>query len=121
MIKPDAVYRRIDSKIVELLLSYGMTILNTKNVPLGRKQAEELYTEHRNSQHFNDLIDSVVGPVVIMEVTDEKAYDDQSVIKNTRTCIQSIRKAYGLNIRHNSIHASDSIESAERELRMFFR
>lgn len=126
MIKPDAVRRGLIGEIVRRFERKGLRIVAMKMVRMSRDQAEELYSPHRDKPFFNSLINfATSGPVVALVI------EGDSAVQVVRTLIGStdarkaapgtIRGDFANDIEKNVVHASDSVESFEREHRVFFR
>lgn len=125
MIKPDAVERRLVGRIVSRLEDVGLTIERMELGVVSREQAEANYAEHAGKPFYEGLIAYVTsGPVVKMVVSGEEAV---AVVRklmgatNPRDAAPgTIRGDFGLTLDANIIHGSDSPESAEREIAIFF-
>ncbi len=126
MLKPDAVQRGLVGEIISRLERKGLKIVAMKMLWIKRELAENHYAEHREKPFFESLVDYITsGPVVAMVV------EGKNAVKVVRTIVGAtnpqeaqpgtIRGDYGMDIGRNVIHASDSIESAEREISLFFK
>jgi nucleoside-diphosphate kinase len=94
-------------------------------ITIERVTAEEHYGEHREKPFFDELVEFIgSGPVVVARVEGERAVPVlRSLIGPTDPALAppgTIRGDYGLIITENLVHGSDSNESAERELKLFF-
>ena len=126
MIKPDATERNITGLVNAYLEGAGLKIVAQKMVILTKQQAEEFYAEHRERPFFNDLIKNITaGPVVLQVLKGEDA-----IKKNRQTMgatdpdkaqADTIRADFAQSIDRNTVHGSDSIESAQREINLFFK
>jgi len=125
MVKPDGVYRRLIGKVIQRFEDKGFKIIAMDFKNMSKKQAEELYSVHKGKDFYDKLINYITaGPVVTM------ALEGKSVIDSVRKVIGAtnpaealagtIRGDYASEIRRNIVHASDSKESAERELKVIF-
>ncbi|MEZ0393938.1 MAG: nucleoside-diphosphate kinase [Desulfurococcaceae archaeon] len=125
MIKPDGVRRKLVGEIISRIERKGLEIKALKMVRLTRERAEEFYSVHRGKPFFNSLIEFITsGPVVAMVV------EGESAISVVRTMIGptdgrtappgTIRGDFALSITENVVHASDSAQSAEHEIRVIF-
>ncbi len=125
MIKPDAVERRLVGRIVSRLEDVGLTIERMELGVVTREQAEANYAEHAGKPFYEGLIGYVTsGPVVKMVVSGEEAV---AVVRKLMGATNpkdaapgTIRGDFGLTLDANIIHGSDSPESAEREIAIFF-
>jgi nucleoside-diphosphate kinase len=125
ILKPDIIERKLEGAVISALEENGFNIVCQKKILLSKTQAELFYREHSARPFFVSLTDYMSsGPVVvqilekedcvvqyrtIMGVTDPKLAD-----KGT------IRNTFGIDITKNSVHGSDNIESAWREIHFFF-
>ena len=126
MVKPDGVQRGLIGKIISRLERKGLKIVAMKMMKIEESLAEEHYVEHKEKPFFKDLIGYITsGPVVAMVIEGKEA------IKVVRTLVGktnprealpgTIRGDYGMDVGRNVIHASDSLESAKREINLFFK
>ncbi len=126
MIKPDAVQRGLIGEIISRLERKGLKIVAMKMLNVSKDLAERHYAEHREKPFFQSLVDYITsGPVVAMVV------EGKNAVKVVRTLVGAtnpqdalpgtIRGDFGMDIGRNVIHASDSLESAEREISLFFK
>lgn len=125
IIKPDATRRNLTGAINKMLEDAGLRIVAQKRIQLTRAQAEAFYSVHRERPFFNDLCEFMIsGPVVVQVLEGENA-----VLKNrevmgatdpAKAAEGTIRKTFAENIEANSVHGSDSLENAEKEIRFFF-
>ncbi len=125
MIKPDAVKAGNTGKIIDLIEKNGFDIVCMEKAELSKEMAEEFYAVHKARPFFGELIKFVTsGPVVIMALEKEnavKAWRDLMGDTNPATAAAgTIRQLFGANIGSNAAHGSDSVESAEEELGLFF-
>ena len=125
MIKPDAVRRGLIGEIITRFEKKGFKIKAMKMLKMTREQAEELYSPHKEKPFFKDLVEfATSGPVVVMLLEGDSAVEVVRLMIGSTDARKaspgSIRGDYGLDIQENVIHASDSIESFEREHRIFF-
>jgi len=125
MVKPDGVERQLTGKIINILESEGYQINKLKKMIIDEEKAKLHYEEHKEKPFFSDLIQFITsGPVVVMEL------EGNDVITKIRELMGAtnpseaepgtIRAQFGTEIEKNVVHGSDSIESAERELEIFF-
>jgi nucleoside-diphosphate kinase len=125
IVKPDAVERNIIGKVISYLESSDLKIVAQKMLTLTKDQAEGFYAEHKERPFFADLVSYMTsGPVVLLVLKGEGA-----VLKNrqimgatdpSKADAGTIRKDLGVNIEKNTVHGSDSQESALREISYFF-
>lgn len=128
IIKPDAFEKRVVGKVISALEENELAIAAMDMLGLEKEDAEEFYIEHEGKDFFDRLTTFMsTGPLIVMVVVGEGAIARvREIIGSTAaagTKEDSIRGKYGTpGITHeNVVHASDSIESATRELDFFFR
>lgn len=125
LIKPDGVERKIVGKIISHIEDAGFGIVNMRMVHLSKGDAEKFYSVHKAKPFFRKLIDFVTKDrIVAIEL------EGENVIKRVRSLIGmtdpkkaekgTIRGKYGLDETVNTVHASDSSETARREIEFFF-
>ncbi len=126
MIKPDGVRRGLIGEIIARFERKGLKIKALKMKKLTREEAERLYDVHKGKPFFEELIEFVTSaPVVGMVLEGDEAV---SVVRlmvgatdGRKAQPGTIRGDYALSIGENVIHASDSPERAEYEIKVFFR
>ncbi len=123
--KPDAVQRGLVGEVVGRLEAKGLQLAGMKLMTVPRKLAEQHYAEHAGKGFFDGLIDFFTSaPVVVMAVRGvESIAVCRTLIGATngrKAAPGTIRGDLGLSGGHNLIHGSDSAESAERELSLWF-
>lgn len=126
MIKPDAVKRNITGLVNAYLEEADLEIVAQKMIILTKEQAEQFYAEHKERPFFNDLIANITaGPVIVQVLKGEDAvHKNRSVMGQTDPAKAeegTIRGDLGESIDCNTVHGSDSAESAEREIAFFFK
>ena len=126
IIKPDAVERNLDEKIKSIFVKEGFKIVKEKKLRLEKDDAEKFYKVHETKPFYNDLCEYLSsGPVVAMVLEKEDAISSNRRImgatdpKNAEN--GTIRKQFGISIDKNSVHGSDSIENAKKEISFFFK
>lgn len=125
IIKPDAVKRNLIGSILQRLEKENFQIIAIKMVHLTKEQAQGFYAEHQGKPFFDDLVEYMISAPVVVSVLEK-----ENAIKNYRTLMGAtdpekaeegtLRKQFALTQRQNSVHGSDSPESAEREIAYFF-
>ena len=125
IVKPDAVRRGLIGEILRRVEAKGLRIDELKMTRIERATAEEHYGEHRDKPFFGELVDFITsGPVVVAKVTGDEAVAALRALMGTTNPIEAapgtIRGDFATLIGENAVHGSDSPESAERELRLFF-
>ena len=125
IIKPDAVERNIVGKILEKVETAGFRIVGMKKILLSKCEAEGFYYVHKERPFFNDLCSFMSrSPVVVMVLEREHAINTWREVMGATNPDNAeagtIRKDFGLSIEENSVHGSDSPESAAYEIPYFF-
>ena len=125
MIKPDGVENRHVGEIISRIERAGLTIEKMELTMVTPEQAAENYKEHESKPFYDGLISYITsGPVVKMVVAGEGAVAVMRKLMGATNCAQAapgtIRGDFGLTVDRNVIHGSDSVESAEREIGVFF-
>lgn len=125
IMKPDAVKRHLIGAILARFEQQGFNIAAAKMVQLNREQAEGFYAEHQGKPFFEPLVEYMISaPVFVSVLEKENAVQDYRTLMGTtnpETAAEgTIRRDFALNQRENSVHGSDSPESAAREIAYFF-
>jgi len=126
LIKPDAMQRGLAGNIISRLEKTGLKLVAMKMLHLDKALAQRHYAIHKDKPFFNSLVSYISSaPIIAMVFEGEKAVE---VIRQAmgptdpaKAEAGTIRGDFGLDIEHNSIHGSDSIETAVEELKLFFR
>ena len=125
LIKPDAIERGLAGTVIARLERQRLKILAIKMLQLDKALAQELYSVHKDKTFFNDLVNYIgSAPIIAIVFEGKKAVE---VIRKTmgatdpaRAEAGTIRGDFGLDIGRNSVHGSDSVETAEKEIKLFF-
>jgi nucleoside-diphosphate kinase len=125
IVKPDAVRRGLIGEILRRIEAKGLRVAEMRMTTIDRATADEHYGEHREKPFFDELVGFIgSGPVVVARVEGERAVPVlRSLMGPTDPALAppgTIRGDFGLIITENLVHGSDSPESAERELKLFF-
>lgn len=125
MVKPDGVKRGLIGAILQRYEQKGLKLVAAKLVNVSRELAEEHYREHASKPFFNELIEYITsGPVFAMVLEGENAIKLVRLL-NGATKVEealpgTIRGDFATSTTHNLVHASDSPESARREIKLWF-
>ena len=125
IIKPDAVERNLIENIKSIFVKNNLTIKEDKKIQITKEEAAEFYKVHQSKPFYDDLCTYLSsGPIVVMILEGQNAVahnrklmgatDPKNAEENT------IRKLYGISIDKNSVHGSDSVENAKKEIEFFF-
>ena len=126
IIKPDAVERNLIEEIKSIFTKNNLKIKEDKKIHITKEEAAEFYKVHQTKPFYDDLCSYLSsGPIVVMILEGENAVlfnrelmgatDPKQAKENT------IRKLYGISIDKNSVHGSDSIDNAKKEIKFFFK
>jgi nucleoside-diphosphate kinase len=125
IVKPDAVARGLVGEVLRRTEAKGLRIAGLRMMTIDRSLAEEHYGEHRDRPFFGELVAFITsGPVVVARLEGEGAIDVLRTLMGPTDPATAppgtIRGDLGLMITQNIVHGSDSPDSAERELKLFF-
>ena len=125
IIKPDAVERNLEDKIKGFFVKKNLKIIKSKKVKINKEEASEFYKIHQTKPFYNDLCNYLSsGPIIVMILEGEEAISKNRQIMGATDPSKAeegtLRKMYGLSIDKNSVHGSDSNESAKAEIFFFF-
>ena len=125
MVKPDGVKRNIVGQVIDRVEQEGFKISKMKMMTISNELAEEHYGEHKDKPFFQDLVSFITsGPVVAMEVEGEDVVSEVRRIMGATNPSDAdpgtIRADFATKLEENVVHGSNSEESAERELGLFF-
>ncbi len=126
IIKPDAVERNLVEEIKKIFSKNKLNILESKKIHITKDEASEFYKVHQSKPFYNDLCAYLSsGPIVVMILEGSNAVmvnrklmgatNPKDAEENT------IRKLYGISIDKNSVHGSDSLDNAKKEIEFFFK
>ena len=125
LVKPDAVRRGLSGAIISRLEERGLKLVALRTLIIDEERALKHYAPHRNKPFFNSLVSYITsGPVVAAVFESENAVaiarETMGATDPTKAEVGTIRKDYGLDIEKNSVHGSDSVTTAENEIKFFF-
>jgi nucleoside-diphosphate kinase len=125
LIKPDAMQRGLASEVLGRLERRGLRIVGLKLMQVDRALAERHYGEHRGKPFFDGLVAYITACPIVAAVFEgtgavESVRATMGVTNPQKAAPGTIRGDYGLEIGRNLVHGSDSVESAEREVGLFF-
>lgn len=125
MVKPDGVTRGLVGEVVSRFERKGLVLENMRMLTITEEMAGRHYAEHTEKPFFGELVEFITsGPVVAMEWSGESAVSVARTLMGGTNPAEAapgtIRGDYGVIITHNIVHGSDSVESAVRELGIFF-
>ncbi|MEJ5292314.1 MAG: nucleoside-diphosphate kinase [Candidatus Methanosuratincola sp.] len=125
MIKPDAVLRGIIGEVISRIEKKGLKIVGMRMIRVSEDQASRLYAVHREKPFYGELVSFIrSAPVVVMAIEGESAVSVmRKLIGSTDSKEASpgtVRGDFSCSKSMNVIHASDSVENAQKELTIFF-
>lgn len=125
IIKPNAMKKNAIGDIVSMFEANGLKIAGAKISVLSKAKAEEFYAEHKERPFFGELVSFMTsGPVMLMCLAGENAVAKNREIMGAtdpkKATVGTVRAKFGDNMGENAVHGSDSPQSAERELSLFF-
>jgi nucleoside-diphosphate kinase len=125
MVKPDGVRRRLVGEVVRRIEDKGYELKEMKLFTMEESLAKKHYAEHTEKPFFGELVSFITsGPVVAMVVEGPDAVAGMRGIMGATNPLEaapgSIRGDFASFITENIVHGSDSPESAEREINLFF-
>ena len=126
IIKPDAVERGLVEEIKNIFIKNNLKIVNEKKLHINKEEALEFYKVHQSKPFYDKLCSYLSsGPIVVMILEGNNVImENRSIMgatdpKNAEP--NTIRKLYGISIDKNSVHGSDSVETAKKEISFFFK
>ena len=126
IIKPDAVERNLAEDIKNIFKNNNLKIIESKKIHISKDEAAEFYKVHQSKPFFNDLCAYLSSSPIVVMILEGKS----AVLENRRIMgatnpkdadENTIRKLYGISIDKNSVHGSDSVENAKKEIEFFFK
>lgn len=125
IIKPDALQRGLAGEIISRLEKKGLKIVGMKMLHMDRNRAQRHYAIHKGKAFFNNLVDFITSSPIIAIVFQGK--NAVGIIRQTmgetdpaKASSGTIRGDLGIEIGHNLVHGSDSLENASGEIDLFF-
>jgi len=125
LIKPDAIQRGLSGTIISRLEGQGLKLIAARMLHMDKDLAQRHYAIHVDKPFFNNLVNYITsGPIIALVLEGENAVE---AIRKTMGATDpakaeagTIRGDFGLDIEHNSVHGSDAVETAEKEIKLFF-
>jgi len=126
MLKPDTVQRGLIGEIIARFEKKGFKLVALKLLQVDRNLAEEHYKEHKGKGFFEPTVAYIMSSPVVAMVWEGKnvvslAREMMGATNPANAGPGSIRGSYAMDISRNVIHGSDSVESAQREISLYFR
>jgi nucleoside-diphosphate kinase len=125
LIKPDAMQRGLGCTILSRLEHSGLKLVALKMLHIDRQLAQKHYAIHKDKPFFSDLVEYISSAPVIAAILEgdkavKRAREAMGATDPAKAGTGTIRSDFGVDIEHNSVHGSDSIETAKAEIRLFF-
>ena len=125
IVKPDAVERNLENRIISFFKEKNLKILESKKVHITKEEAAEFYKVHQTKPFYQNLCNYLSSaPIVVMVLEGEDAVSKNRQIMGATDPLKAeegtLRKMYGLSVDKNSVHGSDSVENAKIEIGFFF-
>jgi nucleoside-diphosphate kinase len=126
IIKPDATSRNITGQIIARLEAAGLRVIAQKRVWWKKKDAKQFYDIHKGQPFYKDLIAFMTsGPIVLQVLEGEDAIAKNRAVMGATNPVDAepgtIRKDFAVNLQRNSVHGSDSPETAKHEIALCFK
>ena len=126
IIKPDAVERNLADEIKNFFLKNNLKIKDSKKIHVTKDEAAEFYKVHQSKPFYNDLCAYLSsGPIIVMVLEGENAVLANRKLMGATNPKEAeentIRKLYGISIDKNTVHGSDSVNNARKEIDVFFK
>ena len=125
LIKPDAVRNGQSDEIISRLKKLGLKMAARKTLRMDRALAEKHYAVHKEKPFFKELVEYMTSAPIVAAV-----FEGEKVVAKIRQAMGAtdpakagtgtIRADFGLNVTRNAVHGSDSVETAEKEISLFF-
>jgi nucleoside-diphosphate kinase len=125
IIKPDATRRALTGEILALIESQGLKIKALKWLHLSRKEAQDFYIVHKERPFYSELVEMMISHPVTIAVLEapgavEKYRNLMGATNPAQATAGTIRAKYAISMGENSVHGSDSLENAQKEISYFF-
>ena len=126
IIKPDAVERNLGDKIKDIFEKNNLKVVNNKKIHISKEEASDFYKVHQSKPFYDDLCTYLSsGPIIVIILEGENAVAENRKLMGSTNPKDAedntIRKLFGISIDKNSVHGSDSIDNAKKEIGFFFK
>ncbi len=126
IIKPDAVERNLENNIKNFFSNNSLRIVDSKKIQITKEEAEEFYKVHQSKPFYNDLCSYLSsGPIVVIILEGQNAISENRRLMGAtdpkKAEKETLRFLYGISIDKNSVHGSDSLDNAKKEIDFFFK
>ena len=125
ILKPDITVRNLTGEVNALIEASDLRIIAQKRIVMSKELAAKFYDEHRERPFFGELVEFISSaPVVLQVLEGNNAISHYRKVMGATNPSEAeegtIRRKFALSIGENSVHGSDSAESAAREIGLFF-
>lgn len=125
LVKPDAVEKGHSGAVIERLEKAGLTLVALKMLKMDQSLAERHYAPHKDKPFFKGLMEFITsGPIVAAVFEGEDAVRRARMVMGATDPAKAeqgtIRRDFGTNIERNAVHGSDSVQTAEHEIKLYF-
>jgi nucleoside-diphosphate kinase len=125
LVKPDGVQRNVIGEVISRIESKGLKLVALEMRTIDADTAHAHYAEHAEKSFFGELVDFITsGPLVALVAEGERAIEAFRALAGATDPVKAapgtIRGDFALQVAQNIVHGSDSAESAEREIKIFF-
>ena len=126
IIKPDAVERNLGDEIKAIFEKNNLKVVNNKKIHISKEEAPDFYKVHQSKPFYDDLCTYLSsGPIIVIILEGENAVAENRKLMGSTNPKDAedntIRKLFGISIDKNSVHGSDSIDNAKKEISFFFK
>jgi nucleoside-diphosphate kinase len=126
IIKPDVTERNITGLIVARLEGAGLRVIAQKRLWWRKKDAKKFYEVHKGEPFYKELINYMTsGPIVLLVLEGDDAIAKYREVMGATNPVDAapgtIRKDFGVNHQRNSVHGSDALETAKKEIALCFK
>ena len=126
IIKPDAVERNLENNIKNFFSNNSLRIVDSKKIQITKEEAEEFYKVHQSKPFYNDLCSYLSsGPIVVIILEGQNAISENRRLMGATDPKKAekgtLRFLYGISIDKNSVHGSDSLDNAKKEIDFFIK
>jgi nucleoside-diphosphate kinase len=126
LVKPDAMERGLSGEIIKRIEEEGLTLIGVKMLHMDMALAEKHYAPHKDKPFFKSLTSYISSAPIVAAVFEGEGAVDlirklMGATDPAKAAEGTIRGDLGIDIEHNSIHGSDSVETAKNEINLFFK
>lgn len=125
LVKPDATQRGLSGAILARFEKNGLKLVGLKMLHMDKKLAEQHYAVHKTKPFFNGLVSYITSAPIVAAV-----FEGEKAVENIRRLMGAtdpakaepgtIRRDFGLDLERNAVHGSDAVETAQKEIKLFF-